>query len=119
MKLFLTAVDFDGAFDRVKRSTLLRKLVRFRASVTFVCCLANLYSVSNPDSVEYLGFAWEIDSRLRYFVFLVLPFGLTSVGPLYYGKYTRLLRFLVISWRDRGIKICCFIDDGCQIRDNR
>ena len=33
----------------------------------FVCCLANLYSVSSPDSVEYLGFAWEIDSRLRYF----------------------------------------------------
>ena len=62
MKLFITAVDFDGAFDRVKRSTLLRKLVRFGASATFVCCLANLYSISNNvifnsnnnDSVVYI-----------------------------------------------------------------
>ena len=45
-KLFITAVDFDGAFDRVKRSTLLRKLLLFGASSLFVRCLANLYSVS-------------------------------------------------------------------------
>ena len=45
-KLFITTVDFDGAFDRVKRSTLLQKLILFGASSTFVICLANLYSVS-------------------------------------------------------------------------
>ena len=45
-KLFVTAVDFDGAFDRVKRSTLLMKLLLFGASSLFVHCLANLYSVS-------------------------------------------------------------------------
>ena len=61
LKLFITAVDFDGAFDRVRRSTLLRKLVRFGASAAFVFCLANLYSISkniiysnNNDSVSYL-----------------------------------------------------------------
>ena len=45
-KLFITAIDFDGAFDRVKRSTLLRKLLLFGASSLFVHCLANLYSIS-------------------------------------------------------------------------
>ena len=44
-KLFITTVDFDGAFDRVKRSTL-QKLILFGASSTFVICLANLYSAS-------------------------------------------------------------------------
>ena len=59
-KLFITAIDFDGAFDRVKRSTLLRKLLLFGASSLFVHCLANLYSVSgnviysNGVSVVYM-----------------------------------------------------------------
>ena len=61
--LFITAIDFDGAFDRVKRSTLLKKLVFFGASSVFVSCLANLYSVSrntiynNGESVTYMLYA--------------------------------------------------------------
>ena len=35
LKFFITAVDFDGAFDRVKRSTLLMKLVLAGASSIF------------------------------------------------------------------------------------
>ena len=59
-KLYITAIDFDGAFDRVKRSTLLRKLVLFGASSVFVACLANLYSISgniiysNGASITYM-----------------------------------------------------------------
>ena len=59
-KLFITAIDFDGAFDRVKRSTLMRKLVLFGCSSLFVHCLANLYSISgntiygNGVSVTYM-----------------------------------------------------------------
>ena len=59
-KLFITAIDFDGAFDRVKRSTLLKKLLLFGAGSVFVSCLANLYSVSgnviynNGASVTYM-----------------------------------------------------------------
>ena len=59
-KLFITAVDFDGAFDRVKRSTLLKKLVAFGAGSLFVICLANLYTMSintiysNGASVSYM-----------------------------------------------------------------
>jgi hypothetical protein len=59
-KFFITAVDFDGAFDRVKRSTLLKKLILAGASSIFVICLANLYLVSgntiysNSNSIIYM-----------------------------------------------------------------
>ena len=42
-KLFIVAFDFDGAFDRVSRSLLIRKLIRFGAGVTFVACVASMY----------------------------------------------------------------------------
>ena len=59
-KFFITAVDFDGAFDRVKRSTLLLKLISAGASSIFVICLANLYLISgntiysNSNSIMYM-----------------------------------------------------------------
>ena len=62
----------------------------------------------HPDSVPYLGFAWEIDGVLRYFVFLVLPFGLTSAPFI----FTKIVRCLVKYWRSQGVRICVFIDDG-------
>ena len=42
-KLFIVAFDFDGAFDRVSRSLLIRKLIRFGAGVVFVACVASMY----------------------------------------------------------------------------
>ena len=42
-KLFLVAVDFDGAFDRISRSLLVRKLIRFGAGTIFVACIASMY----------------------------------------------------------------------------
>ena len=59
-KLFITAVDFDGAFDRVNRRTLLKKLIAFGAGTLFVICLSNLYTMSinniysNGASVSYM-----------------------------------------------------------------
>ena len=42
-KLFVIAIDFDGAFDRISRSVLIRKLVLFGAGTLFVTCLASIY----------------------------------------------------------------------------
>ena len=42
-KLFLIAVDFHGAFDRISRSLLIRKLIRFGAGTIFVACIASMY----------------------------------------------------------------------------
>ena len=42
-KLFICAIDFDGAFDRVSRSILLKKLARFGAGSAFLFCIAAMY----------------------------------------------------------------------------
>ena len=55
----------------------------------------------------YLGFSWFYKGKLRYFVFTVLPFGL-SVGPY---CFTKIIRALVKFWRSNGIRIVVFIDD--------
>ena len=44
--LFFAAIDFDGAFDRVKRSILLKKLVLFGCGVAFVTSIGNMYRYS-------------------------------------------------------------------------
>ena len=41
--IFIIAFDFDGAFDRVSRSVLIRKLIKFGAGVVFVACVASMY----------------------------------------------------------------------------
>ena len=62
----------------------------------------------HPDSIPFLGFAWEIDGELKYFVFVVLPFGLTSAPFI----FTKIVRVLVKFWRGQGVRICVFIEDG-------
>ncbi len=59
-KIFLIAVDFDGAFDRISRSLLIRKLISFGAGTIFVACIASMYMCTdniifrNKDYVTYM-----------------------------------------------------------------
>ena len=53
---------------------------------------------------KYLGFAWAG----KYYVFTVLPFGLSSACYV----FTKLLRPLVCYWRARGLRIVVYLDDG-------
>ena len=63
----------------------------------------------HPDSVKYLGFKWTfLNERTRFFVFLVLPFGLNDASHI----FTKLTRPLVEKWRGEGIKSIMYIDDG-------
>ena len=58
-KLFIVAFDFDGAFDRVSRTLLVRKLVKFGAGVTFVACVASMYMCTDNiifRNKEYITF---------------------------------------------------------------
>ena len=43
-KLYIIAVDFDGAFDRISRVCLFKKLVRFGIGATYLACLMAVYS---------------------------------------------------------------------------
>ena len=56
----------------------------------------------------YFGFSWETEGVTRYFVFTVLPFGITS-GPFI---FTKVFRVLIKYWRQNHVKISVFLDDG-------
>ena len=57
---------------------------------------------------KYLGFAWKIDGKLRFFVFTVLVFGLITAPFL----FTKVIRVLIKHWRSLAIsRIFAFIDD--------
>ena len=66
------------------------------------------------DHCEYLGFAWSFNGETRYYKFLVLPFGLSSAPFV----FTKCLRPLVRRWREQGMFIVMFLDDGWCVAKN-
>ena len=63
---------------------------------------------------KYLGFSWEFDGKIRYFVFTVLAFGLATAPFV----FTKVVHVLIKHWRSLAICIFAFIDDvfggGCS-----
>lgn len=53
---------------------------------------------------EYLGFKWNN----KYYVFKVLPFGISTAGYI----FSKLMREIVKFWRTKGYKIVLYLDDG-------
>ena len=78
-KLFLIAIDFDGAFDRVSRSHLIRKLCLFGAGVIFTACLASIYMCT--DNVIFRG-----DSHVTYKLYSGIKQG-SPLSPLLFLFY--------------------------------
>lgn len=70
----------------------------------------------HPDFIRYLGFSWNFNGSERYFVFTVLPFGLSSVGYI----FTKVLRPLVLHWRAKAYGVIMYLDDGwvCDSKQN-
>ena len=62
----------------------------------------------HENDVGYLGFAWDFEGHTKYFVFLVMPFGLSSASYV----FTKMLRPLVKKWRGQGIRCVIYVDDG-------
>lgn len=58
----------------------------------------------NEEHWRYLGFYW----KKQFYVFKVLPFGLSTACY----AFTKLLRPLVRYWRSKGIRAVLYIDDG-------
>ena len=59
----------------------------------------------------YLGFSW----KNKFYCFTVLAFGLTSAPYL----FTKCLKPLVKYWRENGINIVLYLDDGLGIADTK
>ena len=61
-----------------------------------------------PEHRKFLGFQWQFRGQARFFVFAALPFGLKPAPFV----FTKVLRPLVTHWRDQGIRIFLYLDDG-------
>ena len=59
----------------------------------------------------YLGFSWN----QKYYRYTVLPFGLSSAPFI----FTKCLRPVVKFWRQQGIKIVLYLDDGFVIASTK
>ncbi|VDH99940.1 Hypothetical predicted protein [Mytilus galloprovincialis] len=57
---------------------------------------------------SFLGFSWDFEGKVRYFVFNVLPFGLATAGYI----FSKVLREFVKHLRSEGKRIIMFLDDG-------
>ena len=57
---------------------------------------------------DHQGFQWGTKESVCYYVFTVLPFGLSTACYL----FTKLTRPLIKLWRGRGLKAIIYIDDG-------
>ena len=63
---------------------------------------------------KFIGFSWVFKGNIKFFVFTVLPFGLTSTPFI----FTKVVRPLVKYWRFSSVKITCFLDGGIGIEYN-
>ena len=63
---------------------------------------------------RFLGFSWFFKGNIKFFVFTVLPYGLTSAPFI----FTEVVRPLVRYWRSSSLRITCFLDDGIGIENN-
>ena len=57
------------------------------------------------------GFSWKGD----YYIFMVLPFGLSTACYV----FTKMLRPLIRLWRGKGIRCVLYIDDGIVMAQGR
>ena len=63
---------------------------------------------------KFLGYSWVFKGNIKFSVFTVLPFGLTSAAFI----FTKVVRPFVKYWRFNSVKITCFFDDGIGIEYN-
>lgn len=61
-----------------------------------------------PSHQKFLGFSWTLEGEKKWFVFSVLPFGLASAPYV----FTKIQKALVKHWREQGIRIFTYLDDG-------
>jgi hypothetical protein len=62
----------------------------------------------------FLGFSWSENNVKNYYVFTVLPFGL-SPSPFI---FTKCLRYIVKYIRENGVRLVLFLDDGWGVNRN-
>ena len=64
---------------------------------------------------QFLGFSWPCNDQIAYYVFNVLPFGLSSAVYI----FTKITKALTNKWRSQGISILMYLDDGLGAAHNK
>ncbi len=62
----------------------------------------------DPEVQKYFGFSFTYKGQVYYGYYTVAPFGLNTLPQV----FTKLLKPLVKRWRDAGLHIFLFLDDG-------
>ena len=57
---------------------------------------------------KYLGFIWSKGEAKAFYVFTVLPFGLTTACYV----FTKLLQPLTKYWRAQALRVVIYLDNG-------
>lgn len=68
----------------------------------------------HEDHQSYLGFSWKFKNKIKYFIFLVLPFGLSTAGHV----FSKVLRPMVTFWRAQGFRVIFHLDDGWGVESD-
>ena len=69
----------------------------------------------HQESWPYLGSSWNYGKVKKWFMFRVLPFGLSTACYV----FTKLLRPLVKRWRSHGLRCIVYFDDGIYAAETR
>ena len=64
---------------------------------------------------QFLGFSWPCYDQIAYYVFNVLPFGLSSAVYM----FTKITKALTKKWRSQGISILMYLDDVLGAAHNK
>ncbi|CAG2220339.1 unnamed protein product [Mytilus edulis] len=70
-------------------------------------------NIFNPHT-EFLGFSWKYENTVKWYKFLVLPFGLSSACYI----FTKITRPLIKKWRGEGKQVLMYLDDGLGTHTN-
>lgn len=57
---------------------------------------------------RFLGFSWNYKGKVKYYIFNVLAFGISTAAYI----FTKVTRSLVSYWREQGLKVIMYLDDG-------
>ena len=77
---------------------------------TFVFDLKSAYHHISlfPSHMTYCGFSWTEKGMTKYYMFCVLPFGLSVSGFI----FSKVMRVVIGYWRAQGLRVAMFLDDG-------
>jgi len=93
-------------------SRTIEKLLRLRFRGTDIC-FPHHVEIFQPHQT-FLGFSWDFQGKTRYYIFTVLPSGLSDAPYI----FTKIIRPLDVWWRANGIYIVVFLDDGWSIAND-